>query len=152
MGCPKMWRPLFMDCFFCFLRESLLTWSKMDDDLGGSPIVGNSQIKAINQSSTNRCWEVSWNHYLVGGLVAIFYFPIYWVSNLMFISASQGLEIMFFFFFFIFFHFDHHFFGLKTIIPFLFRSSFFIFFTPVFIPLAFSFSWFPVIWAAVCPT
>ena len=39
-----------------------------------------------------------------------------------------------FFYFFIFFHFDHHFFGLKIIIPFLFRFSFFIFFTPVFHP------------------
>ena len=35
----------------------------------------------------------------------------------MFISARQGLEIMFFMFF-MFFHFDHHFFGLKIIIPF----------------------------------
>ena len=38
-------------------------------------------------------------------------------ARVMFISASQGLEIIFFIFFH-FFHFDHHFFGLKIIIPF----------------------------------
>ena len=36
----------------------------------------------------------------------------------MFISASQGLEIMFFIF--QFFHFDHHFFGLKITVSFPF--------------------------------
>ena len=52
----------------------------------------------------------------------------------MFISASQGLEIMVLYFFH-FFHFDHHFFGLKIIIPFLSPLSFFIIFViPVFPP------------------
>ena len=68
----------------------------------------------------------------------------------MFISASQGLEIMFFLFFH-FFHFDHHFFGLKIIISFLSPLSFFIIFSFLFfLPLAFSF-FFPLLrkWSLV---
>ena len=71
-------------------------------------------------------------------------------TSIMFISASQGLEIMFFYFF-IFFHFDHHFFGLKIIIPFLSPLSFFIIFSFLFfLPLAFSF-FFPLLrkWSLV---
>ena len=72
-------------------------------------------------------------------------------SRLMFISASQGLEIMFFFIFSFFFHFDHHFFGLKIIISFLSPLSFFIIFSFLFfLPLAFSF-FFPLLrkWSLV---
>ena len=70
--------------------------------------------------------------------------------TVMFISASQGLEIMFFLFFH-FFHFDHHFFGLKIIISFLSPLSFFIIFSFLFfLPLAFSF-FFPLLrkWSLV---
>ena len=57
----------------------------------------------------------------------------------MFISASQGLEIMIFYFSFLF-HFDHHSLGLKIIIPFLSPFSFFIVFSFLFfLPVAFSF-------------
>ena len=51
-----------------------------------------------------------------------------------------------FFLCFHFFHFDHHFFGLNIIIPFLFRFSFFIFLLLFFIPLAFSFPGFLLSW------
>ena len=54
----------------------------------------------------------------------------------MLISASQGLEIIFYFFIF---HFNHHFFGLKMFIPFLSPLSFFSIFSFLFfLPLAFS--------------